>query len=705
MKTRNFLKSGLRNLTFNRWSRKPYASFMSLKSVVKISVLAGTFTILALPQKGYSQQDTIKINNHLDIDEVVVSATRTPKLYREMSRVVSIIPSSEIISSPAQSLQELLKFALNVDVRQRGANGVQADVSIRGGSFEQTLFLLNGIPVNDPQTGHHNLNIPIDLESIERIEILQGPGTRIYGPNAFTGAINIITNSTTDRNIRASISGGQHGLFNGSAAINLSTGKLNNFFSGAYSTSDGYTENTDFKSYNLFYRGTLELKAGTFNAQAGYLNKAFGAHGFYTQKYPDQYEQVKNIITSLGYNKNFKALSVNTNAYWRRNHDRFELFREDTYQYQDGYFVTQNNDTAKYYDGIYEPWNYYSKHNYHQTDVAGANANLSLSWFAGKTSVGVDYRYEHIFSNVLGEEMDTTISVPNEERGLFNKEADRTHMNYFLEHNYIYKNIDITAGVLIHDNSDYGTHINGGIDISYGFTKNTRIFASVNQSLRTPTFTDLYYNGPNNIGNPELKPEKAISYELGLKGFSNHFQWHAASFIRDVSDAIDWVKYPSEKKFTTTNFTKLTTYGIEFAGKYAPDKSLPISKVINYVSFNNSFIYIDKYKQDSVISAYALDYLKNKYSITADFKLYRELGLRCDITIQDRNGTYSQDEDIEIEYTPYALFDARLYYRKPRFEVYAQGTNLLNIEYVDLGGIIQPGTWIKAGIKANIGFK
>ncbi len=154
MKTINFLISGISTITFNRWSRKPYASFRSLKSVVKISVLAGTFTILAI-QQGYSQQDTIKINNHLDIDEVVVSATRTPRIYNEISRVVTIIPASEIQSSPAQSLQELLKFALNVDVRQRGANGVQADVSIRGGSFEQTLFLLNGIPVNDPQTQCH----------------------------------------------------------------------------------------------------------------------------------------------------------------------------------------------------------------------------------------------------------------------------------------------------------------------------------------------------------------------------------------------------------------------------------------------------------------------------------------------------------------------------------------------------------------------
>ncbi len=501
------------------------------------------------------------------------------------------------------------------------------------------------------------------------------------------------------------MSGGQHGLFKGSAALNLSTGKLNSFISGSYSKSDGYTQNTDFKSYNLFYRGTLAIKDGSLNAQVGYLHKAFGAHGFYTQKFPDQYEQVRNIIGSIGLTKNISNVNVNINGYWRRNHDRFELFREDDYKYQDGFFVTSNNDTAKYEDGIYETWNYYSKHNYHRTDVAGANANISIAWLGGKSSVGIDYRYEHIFSNNLGEQMEDTINAPNEDRGFYDKEANRKHLNIFLEHNYSINSFDITAGALVHHNSIYGTHFNVGVDLSYGITQNAKVFGSVNQSLRMPTFTDLYYNGSSNIGNPDLKPEKGISYELGLKGFSNNLQWHAAGFIRDVTDAIDWVKYPSDDKFTTTNFTKLTTYGIEFAGKYSPNKSLPISKVLNYVSFNNSFIYIDKHKQDSAISAYALDYLTNKYGITTDLRIYKELGLRCDVTIQDRNGTYSQDENTEVEYNPYALFDARLYYRKQKFEVYAEGTNLLNSEYVDLGGIIQPGTWIKAGIKANIGFK
>ncbi|MCK4631428.1 MAG: TonB-dependent receptor, partial [Bacteroidales bacterium] len=120
------------------------------------------------------------INGQIDtveIKEIVVSGQRSPSIHSELNRVVTVIRKEQIRNAPVQSLQEILEYAVNIDVRQRGNFGVQADISIRGGSFEQTLILLNGIKINDPQTGHHNLNIPIDINSIERIEILEGPGS------------------------------------------------------------------------------------------------------------------------------------------------------------------------------------------------------------------------------------------------------------------------------------------------------------------------------------------------------------------------------------------------------------------------------------------------------------------------------------------------------------------------------------------------
>ncbi|MDZ7605551.1 MAG: TonB-dependent receptor plug domain-containing protein, partial [Cyclobacteriaceae bacterium] len=141
------------------------------------------------------------------------------------------IERKEIESSPAQSVQDLLEYVAGVDVRQRGAEGVQADVSIRGGTFDQTLILLNGINITDPQTGHHNLNIPVSLSQIERIEILEGPAARVYGPNAFSGAINIVTRQSGSNSVDLQLSSGSFRYFDADLAGSFKTGKLQNSIS------------------------------------------------------------------------------------------------------------------------------------------------------------------------------------------------------------------------------------------------------------------------------------------------------------------------------------------------------------------------------------------------------------------------------------------------------------------------------------------
>ncbi len=161
-----------------------------LRRIVKISVLSISYLVSAPAISFAVEQDTTEVKMQYDLDEIEVSAQRSPALYSQVARIISVIESKEIESSPAQSVQNLLEYVASVDVRQRGAEGVQADISIRGGTFDQTLILLNGINITDPQTGHHNFNLPVNLNQIERIEILEGPAARVYGPNAFSGAIN-----------------------------------------------------------------------------------------------------------------------------------------------------------------------------------------------------------------------------------------------------------------------------------------------------------------------------------------------------------------------------------------------------------------------------------------------------------------------------------------------------------------------------------
>src|SRR5699024_8866634 len=127
------------------------------------------------------------------LEEVIIQGNRLEIAYNESSRDIQIITHEEISKLPVRSVNELLAYVGGVDIRQRAPFGGQADISIDGGTFEQTLVLLNGIKLIDDQTAHIMMNIPVPVDAIERIEILRGAAARVYGINALTGAINIVT--------------------------------------------------------------------------------------------------------------------------------------------------------------------------------------------------------------------------------------------------------------------------------------------------------------------------------------------------------------------------------------------------------------------------------------------------------------------------------------------------------------------------------
>ncbi|MDO9341344.1 MAG: TonB-dependent receptor plug domain-containing protein, partial [Bacteroidales bacterium] len=276
-----------------------------MNKVIKICTLCLAYNIIVIPEKTQAQisSDSLQIKGY-ELDDVVVTAERTPVEAQQAARIVTIITKSEIERAPAQSLNDLLRYIAGVDIRQRGPLGAQADISIRGGTFDQTLILLNGVNITDPQTGHHNLNLPIDIESIERIEILQGPAAKSFGPNAFNGAINIIAGSSKPNHIRSSGMSGQHGLYKASVNISNTIGYFKHFISISRMSSDGYIKNTEFSNTNIFYQAKYNHKAGSFDFQTGYNLKDFGANSFYSLKYPNQFEATKTEFVSLKYQSN-----------------------------------------------------------------------------------------------------------------------------------------------------------------------------------------------------------------------------------------------------------------------------------------------------------------------------------------------------------------------------------------------------------------
>jgi len=606
------------------------------------------------------------------IERVDITSSRVPVTYSEVARVVAVIRRADISLAPVQSINELLEYALNVDVRQRGPNGVQADIGIRGGSFEQTLILLNGIPFNDPQTGHHNLDLPLELSQIECIEILEGPGSRVFGPNAFCGAINIITSGREGSSVKAGISAGEHKLYTSEISASFNHKSFSGYVAAGRKSSDGYIANTDYRISNLFGSGIYKSGRMRFELQAGGQMKAFGANSFYTAKYPDQYEQTRTRFASLKFSRQGK-LKLSSSVYWKRHHDRFELFRDES---------------PSWYPG----------HNYHLTDVGGAEANASFNSPIGLTAIGVSWRVEHIFSNVLGELMNDTLSVPGEPEGKFTRSAQRQYAGFFAEHQVSLGKFSISAGALLSFIPSVGPKLFPGADVSYAINQHLKMFATFNTSLRLPSFTDLYYVGPANIGNPDLKPEQATSCETGLKFTRARFNGHVSVFRRDGINIIDWVKSVDSLKWQSRNLTRLQTDGFEFVLNFQPDTKPNAARFIQSAGASYAGL-VSRKQSNEFLSMYVLDYLKHKITLSLRHRIFRNTGASWLFTWQDRAGKYADyASGSEQEYQPFAMLDARLWWTNTHFQIYFEASNVFNSTFIDLANIPMPGRWMRVGI-------
>lgn len=667
-----------KTLSFRKWSRKGYSLFRMLNQVVRIAVLSVIYhnASASLPDSDPTVlADTTRVAASLELEEIEVGASRAPVISTSSARVVTVITRETLRHLPAAHLPDALEFIPGIDIRHRGPEGIQADISIRGGSFDQTMILLNGINITDPQTGHHNFNIPVSLSQIERIEILEGPASRVYGPNSFSGAVNIITKPSEKNDFRGELTYGSHNYLKAETSGTLITGKFSHLMALGLNKSDGYTGNTDFNTRNFFMHTSGTLPAGRLELQFGWSEKAFGANSFYTPKYPDQFEKTKTFITSATW---ITGLPVNLtpSVYWRRHHDRFELFRYDR-----------------------PAW--YTGHNYHLTDVAGLDIR---SWFLsslGKTAIGFHARSENIWSNVLGDLMTRAIPVPGEEAE-FLRHKSRNSFSAFLEQTITLQKLNISTGILLHKAGDLALKWESfpGIDISYSLSGNLRWFATAGKSLRLPTFTDLYYTGPTNQGNPGLKPEKVNHMETGLKWFRKGFKGHASFYLNKGYNLIDWTRQPEETIWKTTNLTNLKSTGFQASAAFDFQRMVRSSFPLQALTIGYNTTSLNK-NQTDYISYYVLDNIRHKFSVSLSHKLTRNIHSAWSAIYQDRNGSYTAWEQTsanEKEYLPFWLLNWKISGRMGPFEIHAAVTNIMNRTYFDFGNIVQPGREFKTGI-------
>lgn len=691
--------------------------------IIKIGVLCVTYSLLVMksqPLLGQNATKNVK-DTIRDLEELIISSERSTS-FQPLVRVVAVIQQQEIERAAVRNLPDLLRYLQGTDLRSRGGEGVQADLSIMGGTFDQTMVMINGINFTDPQTGHHSLNIPVEISQIERVEILQGPGAWSEGSVAYAGAINIITKRPEKLSADVSVSGGSYGFFKGEATLGFASRgrwKVSGIGGGGYSSSGGYTSNTDFNITNLYSNISLVRKTGsrehTITLQAGYQHKAFGANSFYTIAYPEQFEETRLFLSSLQYQYQSGRWQIKASAYQRRFFDRFELFR-------------------------YEAPSWYKGHNYHQNDIAGINVQVAYKWGLMGTSIaGADYRLEHIFSTVLGDAIPATGTagenksdlrpVPFENGKLFTKAKSRHTPGIYIKHIVQLERWRLTGGLLLSNSynsaagtpaaesvsGSYGIRLYAGISAAYKITPYLEANGWANNSYRNPTFTDLYYKSPTQTGNTELKPEEAIAAQMGLRLTKMSVRASLSGFHRYGYRIIDWTRASGSDQWQASNITNIASAGgevnISYISPYGSFEKARSDSKRNSVRGNGSFLnsagisyaYLTVSKEsENLHSLYATDFLRHKASAFIDHKIVSRLSARWDVSFQKRDGTYLGPGNIETSYKPFVLVDVRLLWSAKKYKISVEATNLFNTNYLYIGNLPQPGRWIKAGFSFSL---
>ena len=608
------------------------------------------------------------------IDSVKVTATRIPVALQSTARIVTLLDSMTIASTPAETVNDLLKYTLGVDVRQRGAMGMQTDISIRGGTYSQVAVLLDGINITDPQTGHNSFDFPVNICDIERIEVLEGPASRVYGTSSLLGAVNIVTRKETGNAATVSLEGGSFRSLGATASVGLVHKGGFNSISAGYQRSDGFSRNAagglngDFGAFKAFWHGGHEFSRRSVRWQAGVSNKDFGSSTFYSARYDDQFEHTLKAFASVK-SEGKGRMHFSPALYWNHGEDRFELFR---------------NAPDKY------PFNH------HRTNVAGANMNFRLESSLGETAFGAEARHERIVSTNLGDRLDNP-------RGVYVCGLARTAFNVFLEHHVSVGRLSASAGLtaVYNTGNREGMKVFPGIDANFRISDALRLYASYNTSYRMPTFTELYYSVGGHLADPNLKAEKLRALEGGLKYLGRGIRATASVYYNRGYDLIDWIRDASvgdDAPWTSVNHTRLNTLGQEVSVRLAlPELFGTERMVLRSVSLGYSHQSQDKQLEEHLRSLYSLEYIRHKVVVQADFRLWDKLSADLSWRYVDRNTG-------SVLMKPYSLLDTKLSYDFTHLNLYLRANNVMNRTWYDFGDIPQPGLWIMAGASCKLPF-
>ena len=556
---------------------------------------------------------------------------------------VEVFDAKDLALLPVSNLADALEWVSGLDVRQRGSGGTQVDLSIRGAVYEQTLILLDGVRMNDPQTGHHNFDLPIVLEDLARVEVVRGPGAGQYGPNGNGGVINLVTRKRVEeedgRDAGLILEAGSKDYARGALTLGKTEGGLSLFVSGAQQESDTYIKGADLDY--ITQQGNLRLVydgAGHSTvAGVGYVDKGFGAEGFYTPLGAKAHENTIQRHAYITETVDVSATtSVDLTVNWRQHDDEF-------------FYKT------------FAP-------SVHQTNAWQTRLRLHLDdWLV----IGVEHNQEDIESNaIVGER------------------HERDFTSGFLFTEQALGNLAVAGSVswLSYDGGD--DFVLPVLGLTWQTTDTTSLYMNAGKSARVPTLNDLYLNQSANKGNPDVDTEHSRSGELGLR-WEGDVRARVAGFVRRSDDVIDYTRTQQEVDasgaFIARNIEEVVVKGL--------DLEVDMMPMLADSRWQQARLSYTRLVQDFTNQFAQARYSKSQFEHQAILALAYELVPSWSISslykIEDRyNGDAYHIWDMGLKHT-FSLGYAAL-----------SASNIRDAEYIDSGFAEAPG----AGYKLELAF-
>ncbi|MEX2263439.1 MAG: TonB-dependent receptor [Bryobacteraceae bacterium] len=563
-------------------------------------------------------------------ETIVVTGTYEPVPLEEVDRSVLVLPAREQLLL-SNTFVDFLRLDPSLDLRQRAPNGVQSDLSIRGGTFGQTLVLLNGRRMNDVQSGHHNLDIPVPLESVERIEILRGAGSTLYGSDAVGGVVNVITRAPEASEIRVRAAVGNFGVNQQRVSLTGVRGNLTQQISASRDFSTGFAENRDYRNLSIASTTHFDSGLGASEVILAHNDRPFGADQFYGNF--NSWERTKTWFASMR-----QSLGPRTEAAYsfRKHTDLFVLYRDRPQVFTNRHTAESHHATVR------------------RTEELGRNLKLFY---------GVEGFRESIDSNNLG--------IHARSRGAGYVSLDMRALRRF----------SFSVGAREEVYGSLRGQFSPTASVGVWLTPSLKLRGAASRAFRLPTYTDLYYHDPATLGSPDLRPERAWSYEGGLDwNGGGKLRADFTLFHRRETDGIDYTRQSALEVWRATNIHRLRFTGVETSVSVRPGRSQQID--LRYTGLHGA-----RNALAGVLSRYVFNY--PSHSGVASWQGSFPGG----IVARTRIGALSR-----LGRDPYALWEVYAGRGRGPIQPFVQLTNLTGTRFEEIPGVKMPGRAIVVGI-------